>query len=92
MLSEAGQSFSPSLSPSSDSVIPIGVSCIEDETTDRLTITGKDATESFEDVGHSDEARKQLEPLLIGEFKGEVSVSLYLVLSCKISSMRRGFV
>ncbi|KAH8084225.1 cytochrome b5-like heme/steroid binding domain-containing protein [Filobasidium floriforme] len=32
---------------------------------------GKDATEAFEDVGHSDEARAQLVPLYIGEFAGE---------------------
>ena len=46
------------------------------------TIIGKDATESFEDVGHSDEARKQLEPLLIGEFKGEVSLLFIAVMVC----------
>lgn len=34
---------------------------------------GKDATEAFEDVGHSDEARAQLVPLYIGDFSGEVS-------------------
>lgn len=35
---------------------------------------GRDATEAFEDVGHSDEARKLLEPMLLGEFEGEVSL------------------
>ena len=33
---------------------------------------GKDATEAFEDVGHSDEARAMLKKMLVGEFKGEV--------------------
>jgi cytochrome b involved in lipid metabolism len=32
--------------------------------------TGKDATESFEDVGHSDEARELLKGLLVGTFDG----------------------
>lgn len=34
------------------------------------TRTGKDATEAFEDVGHSDEARDILKTLLIGTFDG----------------------
>ena len=37
--------------------------------------TGKDATEAFEDVGHSDEARDLLKGMLVGEFeKGSVRV------------------
>lgn len=32
--------------------------------------TGKDATEAFEDVGHSDEARDVLKGLYIGDFDG----------------------
>lgn len=32
-----------------------------------LDIAGEDATEDFEDVGHSDEARKLLDGLLVGE-------------------------
>lgn len=39
-----------------------------------LEEAGKDATEAFEDVGHSDEARAQLAPLLLGDFKGVVSL------------------
>lgn len=35
---------------------------------------GKDATESFEDIGHSDEARELLEQFYIGDLDG-VSVS-----------------
>jgi cytochrome b involved in lipid metabolism len=31
---------------------------------------GKDATEAFEDVGHSDEAREILKGLYVGEFEG----------------------
>ncbi|PCH41526.1 cytochrome b5 [Wolfiporia cocos MD-104 SS10] len=34
-----------------------------------LAETGKDATEAFEDVGHSDEARSILKTLYIGEFE-----------------------
>ncbi|KAI0921710.1 hypothetical protein AcW2_006599 [Taiwanofungus camphoratus] len=41
-----------------------------------LAETGKDATEAFEDVGHSDEARSILQGLLVGEFEkdGELKV------------------
>lgn len=31
--------------------------------------SGRDATREFEDVGHSDEARTQLEPLLVGTLR-----------------------
>ncbi|EOR03666.1 hypothetical protein E3P92_03350 [Wallemia ichthyophaga] len=31
---------------------------------------GKDATEAFDDIGHSDEARSQLDKLYIGDFDG----------------------
>lgn len=31
--------------------------------------TGKDSSEAFEDVGHSDEARALLRDMLIGEFE-----------------------
>ncbi|CAF3463914.1 hypothetical protein SNK03_004927 [Fusarium graminearum] len=34
-----------------------------------LDVAGQDATEAFEDVGHSDEAREVLEGLLVGELK-----------------------
>ncbi|EIW82261.1 cytochrome b5, partial [Coniophora puteana RWD-64-598 SS2] len=36
-----------------------------------LAEAGKDATEAFEDVGHSDEARELLPPMLVGEFSKE---------------------
>lgn len=49
---------------------------------------GKDATEAFEDVGHSDEARAQLVPLYIGEFAGEVSSIFLLVLVSVLRAMR----
>ncbi|KAG8886665.1 hypothetical protein FRB99_004378 [Tulasnella sp. 403] len=35
-----------------------------------LAEAGKDATEAFEDVGHSDEARDILKTLYVGEFDG----------------------
>ncbi|BFZ56551.1 hypothetical protein PYCC9005_003598 [Savitreella phatthalungensis] len=34
-----------------------------------LDVGGQDASDAFEDVGHSDEAREQLEKLLIGTVK-----------------------
>ncbi|KAK3955073.1 cytochrome b5-like heme/steroid binding domain-containing protein [Pseudoneurospora amorphoporcata] len=34
-----------------------------------LDVGGQDATEAFEDVGHSDEAREALVPLLVGTLK-----------------------
>ncbi|KAK6207083.1 F-actin-capping protein subunit alpha [Pestalotiopsis sp. IQ-011] len=34
-----------------------------------LDVGGQDATEAFEDVGHSDEARETLEQLLVGQLK-----------------------
>lgn len=37
---------------------------------------GQDATEAFEDVGHSDEAREILEKLLIGDLKRVVCFDL----------------
>ena len=37
-----------------------------------LDVGGQDATEAFEDVGHSDEAREILEGLLIGTLKRQV--------------------
>ncbi|PWN95908.1 putative cytochrome b5 [Tilletiopsis washingtonensis] len=33
---------------------------------------GKDATEAFEDVGHSDDARSLLGPMLVGKMEGAV--------------------
>lgn len=40
-----------------------------------LDVGGQDATEAFEDVGHSDEARETLEQLLVGTLKRQVSLS-----------------
>ena len=37
-----------------------------------LDVGGQDATEAFEDVGHSDEAREILEGLLVGTLKRKV--------------------
>lgn len=34
-----------------------------------LDVGGQDATEAFEDVGHSDEAREILKDLLVGKLK-----------------------
>ncbi|KAH7909458.1 cytochrome b5-like heme/steroid binding domain-containing protein [Hygrophoropsis aurantiaca] len=43
---------------------------------------GKDATEAFEDVGHSDEARELLPGMLVGEFEKDGAL--------KIKSIRPG--
>ncbi len=37
-----------------------------------LDVAGQDATEAFEDVGHSDEARETLAKLLVGSLKRKV--------------------
>jgi cytochrome b5 len=37
-----------------------------------LDVGGQDATEAFEDVGHSDEAREILQGLLVGNLKRAV--------------------
>jgi hypothetical protein len=43
--------------------------------------SGKDATEAFEDVGHSDEARDILKTLFIGDFEGgEVRTPSFLIM------------
>lgn len=39
-----------------------------------LDVGGQDATEAFEDVGHSDEARESLDKLLVGTLKRQVRV------------------
>ena len=38
-----------------------------------LDVAGQDATEAFEDVGHSDEARETLDSLIVGTLKRRVS-------------------
>ncbi len=42
-----------------------------------LDVGGQDATEAFEDVGHSDEARETLDQLLVGSLKRQVSLQLH---------------
>lgn len=37
-----------------------------------LDVGGQDATEAFEDVGHSDEAREILNGMLVGNLKRQV--------------------
>jgi len=45
-----------------------------------LDVGGQDATEAFEDVGHSDEAREILNGLLVGDLKREVRHTHILLL------------
>ena len=45
-----------------------------------LDVGGQDATEAFEDVGHSDEAREILEGLKIGDLKRQVCPLLQIIL------------
>lgn len=40
-----------------------------------MDVGGQDATEAFEDVGHSDEAREILDGLLVGTLKRVVSTN-----------------
>lgn len=40
-----------------------------------LDVGGQDATEAFEDVGHSDEAREILNGMLLGNLKRQVLLS-----------------
>jgi cytochrome b involved in lipid metabolism len=46
-----------------------------------LDVGGQDATEAFEDVGHSDEAREILQGLLVGSLKRMVRLSKCLHLA-----------
>jgi len=41
-----------------------------------LAEAGKDATQAFEDVGHSDEARELLPNLLVGDFEKDGALKL----------------
>ena len=43
-----------------------------------MDVGGQDATDAFEDVGHSDEAREILNGLLVGKLKRQVYLSIYL--------------
>jgi cytochrome b5 len=48
-----------------------------------LDCAGQDATEAFEDVGHSDEAREILTGMLVGTLKRRVSLpSKHLLSIC----------
>lgn len=47
-----------------------------------LDVGGQDATEPFEDVGHSDEAREILDGLLVGNLKRMVRCSQAQELDC----------
>lgn len=40
-----------------------------------LDVAGQDATEAFEDVGHSDEAREILDGMFVGNVKRLVRIS-----------------
>ena len=42
-----------------------------------LDVAGQDATEAFEDVGHSDEAREILDGMFVGNVKRLVRISEY---------------
>ena len=45
-----------------------------------LDVSGQDATEAFEDVGHSDEAREILDGMLVGSLKRMVGLYISLQL------------
>lgn len=46
-----------------------------------LDVAGQDATEAFEDVGHSDEARETLDQLYAGVLKRQVRYTISLTTS-----------
>lgn len=49
---------------------PVGDNQARGSRLDLTTISaGRDATEAFEDVGHSDEARGYLPPMFVGDFE-----------------------
>ena len=37
-----------------------------------MSVAGDDGTDGFDDIGHSDDAKKQLEELFVGELEGAV--------------------
>lgn len=45
----------------------------------RLPFVGKDATEAFEDVGHSDEARGLLKDMFVGDFESGAVRVVHLI-------------
>ena len=48
-----------------------------------LEVAGTDATEAFEDIGHSDDAREAMEHLYIGDLATDVShLSSKLAICC----------
>jgi len=58
-----------------------------------LDVGGQDATEAFEDVGHSDEAREILDGLLVGTLKRQVQFlnHQFMLSNCQLTafSIRR---
>lgn len=51
---------------------------------------GKDATESFEDIGHSDEAREILEKYYVADL--DEAVSLYANINMMIEKKKKCFI
>ena len=57
----------------------------------KLPCTGQDATEAFEDVGHSDEARALLQDMCIGELEvEEVGTTHRFVIYALLFSLLQG--
>lgn len=52
-------------------------------------VAGTDATEAFEEVGHSDEAREQLGPFYVGDLPAEVRDSFIYFLGILTFSLNR---
>ena len=40
---------------------------------------GRDATEAFEDIGHSDDARELLEKYYVGDLDPKVNISTFII-------------
>lgn len=54
-----------------------------------IDLAGQDATDEFEDIGHSNDARAQLKTLLVGKVKGDVKQAKAAPSSGKIVNGRK---
>lgn len=56
-----------------------------------LNVTGKDATEDYDEIGHSNSAREMLEKYLIGDFEGSaVRIKAVSAVSTELASSSSG--
>ncbi|RPA80540.1 hypothetical protein BJ508DRAFT_415348 [Ascobolus immersus RN42] len=55
-----------------------------------IELAGQDATTAFEDIGHSDEAREQMEPFFVGELADEHKQEEVVVYRPKFEAVKAG--